>query len=171
MQFFIGIVPHAEQEERIISFMRQYHPDYSLPHITVKAQGGLAPERDWLERVEAVCRAFPAFRVALGAPQYFGNRVLYLGVDAPEIHNLHRQLVAAVNPPEELIGKYFEREQYVPHLTLAQAKHGVDLREIGCRAAEELQPYPAFQAEFVRVYCQEREGAAYLLLCDIPLQV
>lgn len=52
-------------------------------------------------------------------------------------------------PPVEEIGKYFELENYTPHLTLGQTHFGMiseELQEMAQKAESELTPNPAFEA-------------------------
>jgi len=177
MQFFVGIVPPEDYLQRITAFQRQWErnllPDVVEPHIMVKAQGGLTPDNNnWLNEVKAVCKSSPAFRAELRSPDWFGEEVLFLHVESPQLKDLHRKFVRAVGSSEQLIKQYFEMDKYHAHLTLGQTRWGMTVEELADmhrRAEEALAPYPAFEIDFVRVY-QETEPDRYRKYVDIPLK-
>ncbi|MET3195235.1 2'-5' RNA ligase family protein [Bacillus sp. OAE603] len=176
MQYFIGIVAPDEYMERTINFQKQWGnnslTDVVEPHITIKAQGGLTPDKGWVSLVEKVCEEFPSFEVSLKKHNFFGDSVLFLSVESTEIHKLHNKIVKAVSPSEELINKYLELGDYVPHLTLGQTNFGLtseELKEMAKKAEHELTPYPTFKVDFLRVY-QEIETNKYVKYLDIPLK-
>ncbi|GGI13936.1 2'-5' RNA ligase family protein [Gottfriedia solisilvae] len=176
MQYFIGIVPPEDIKKRILKFQQQWGNNDLFnvvePHITVKAQGGLTSDKDWLTKVKIVSKSFSSFHVSLNEPKYFGESVLYLSVDSENIDELHREIVNVVAPEHNLIKKYMELEDYVPHLTLGQTNFGLtskELKDIGDNAVRELSPYPTFEVNFIRVY-QEVEANKYIKHLDIPLQ-
>lgn len=176
MQYFIGIVPPEDYKKRIITCQKQWEhnqlTNVSEPHITVKAQGGLTSDESWINKVTFVCDRFPKFNVSLHGPKYFGDCVLYLSVHSEKIYELHRHIVNAISPNQDLIKKYMEYDDYVPHLTLGQTNFGLtstDLKEMEANANRELSPYPTFEVNFLRVY-QEIEENTYIKHLDIPLK-
>lgn len=74
-----------------------------------------------------ICADFPRFTAAVRGPAFFGNRVVYRGIASEALEQLHRRLVAALAPRPESVQRYFEGDDYVPHLTLAQNGPGHDL--------------------------------------------
>src|SRR5687768_8031602 len=128
MQFFIGIVPPDEFKKKIVELQQQWKnnslPDVVEPHITVKAQGGLTPDEVWLSKVKKVCEDFSSFKLKLNKPAFFGDSVLFLSVKSTEIYEIHQKIVNAVSPERDLIKKYMELDDYVPHLTLGQTYWG-----------------------------------------------
>jgi len=176
MQYFIGIVPPDNYKKRILKFQQKWDNNELFnavePHITVKAQGGLTSDKNWLSKVKKVCKSFSPFHLSINEPKYFGESVLYLSVDSENIDELHREIVNVVAPEHNLIKKYMELEDYVPHLTLGQTNFGLtskELKDIGDNAVRELSPYPTFEVNFIRVY-QEVEANKYIKHLDIPLQ-
>ncbi len=176
MQYFIGIVPPEDYMKRILKFQQQWDNNTLInvvePHITVKAQGGLTSEKNWLSKVKLVCESFSSFNVTLNEPKYFGESVLYISVDSEKNYELHREIVNAVAPDDHLIKKYMEFDDYVPHLTLGQINFGLtskELKDMGENAGRELSPFPTFEINFIRVY-QEVEANKYVKHSDIPLQ-
>ncbi|HEU4963278.1 MAG TPA: 2'-5' RNA ligase family protein [Bacilli bacterium] len=174
MLFFIGLVPPDEFGEQLDVLHRRWnYRTIAAPHITVKAQSGLTPDMDWVEKVRSVCAKISPFTIQLGGPTFFGDSVLYLSVQAPEVRTLHEQLVEAVDPSPEERQRYWETgDHFVPHLTVAQTAFGVSAEQLQAFASEverELTPSPTFRAQFVRVYMQERPGEDYRPYLDIPL--
>jgi len=175
MQYFIGIVPPEDYQQKIVAFQRRCTNNrlYEVvePHITVKAQGGLTADMRWLNKIREVCSEFPRFPVSLTEPASFGRDVVYLGVTSNRIFELHRQMVSAVSPSSELIQRYFELDMYTPHLTLGQAYWGMnksELEDMKAEARTDLRPFPTFTVEYVRIY-EEAEPNTYQQFEDIQL--
>lgn len=176
MDYFIGIIPPDEQLNAIREFRRQWPAnridEVVAPHITMKAQGGLTPDEYWLERVKVEAGKFPSFSVRLGEPRFFGEDILYLSLQSPELVELHKRLVAAVGSSPEQIAEYFELERFVPHLTLAKTSYGLsrsDLQEMAAAAKNELAALPEFGVEAIRIY-RKSGGQAYERYMDLPLK-
>lgn len=176
MQFFIGIVPPVEYKRRIATFQRQWRnnslPDVVEPHITIKAQGGLTSEMEWLEQVGKVCERTSPFLLELSEIKFFGDSVLFLSVKSKLIYEFHRKLVNAVLPDKDEIKQFMELEQYVPHLTLGQTHWGLssdELKNMAKLADEMLRPFPVITVNFIRIY-QEIEPKRYRKYLDIALK-
>jgi 2'-5' RNA ligase len=175
MQYFIGVVPPDDYKRKLISFQERWKNNSLVkvvePHITVKAQSGLTMDKSWLGNVKAVGESFSPFEVTLNQPMFFGEHVLFLSVLSNKINDLHRRLVDAVSPDQELIKKYMELEDYTPHLTLGQTFWGLtypELKEMADMTEKKLLPYPTFEVQFIRIY-QEIEPNRYIKYLDIPL--
>ncbi|MFC4559280.1 2'-5' RNA ligase family protein [Virgibacillus kekensis] len=175
MQYFLGIVPSEEHKLKIDEFRQNWQTnsisDIVEPHITLKAQGGLTPDKSWLCKVEHVCFNFNPFQIALNKPMFFGDDILYLSAKSDDLYTLHNRIVKEVSPPEALIKKYFELDDFVPHMTLGKTAYGLtkqELKDMAVAAEKELNPYPILEVNFVRVY-QEYEVNRYKKLLDVPL--
>jgi 2'-5' RNA ligase len=176
MQYFIGIVPPSDYKEKIINFQKNWESNGVInvvePHITLKAQGGLTPDKRWLDDLETLCRDFPSFRITLTEPKFFGDYVVYLSMQSQELIQLHNKIVKLINPSDDLIKKYFELEDFVPHLTLGTTYFGMtsnELNEMEIEAQRLLMPYPTFDVNQIRVY-QEIEPFKYITYKDIALK-
>jgi 2'-5' RNA ligase len=175
MKYFLGVAPPQELQERIASFQRLWphnrHPDHVEPHITVKPPQGLASAQEaWLPRVQAACAPAAPVRVRLGRPGWFRRDVVFLGVEASGLHELHDSLLAFFDPAT--VGPNERPGNYHPHLTLAMRSFGLsaaELAEVHARAAAELRDLPTFVAATVRVYAKEDVGKPWRTLADIPL--
>ncbi|OZM57585.1 2'-5' RNA ligase [Lottiidibacillus patelloidae] len=177
MQYFIGIVPPDNYKEQIIKFQKKWKgntlPDLVEPHITLKAQGGLTADERWINQVKIVCSNFPSFKVAIDKPMFFGDEILYLSANSNELKELHEQLVQVISPSKDLIKKYFELDDFVPHMTLAKTYYGLsseDLKEMAKMAEEELSPYPTYEVNFIRIYVENSKLKKYETYLDIPLK-
>ena len=174
MQYFIGISPPKSFSSDVSRFRKKWlnnQIDEAVePHITLKAQGGLTPDESWIKDVQKACQKIESFEVIIGETAFFGEDVLYLQVDSPELKKLHERLVAAINPSDEMIEQYFELDQFVPHLTLAKTSYGLSvqkLKEMAHLASEELG-ICRFELESIRIY-QENVDGRYRKYIDIPL--
>nr|WP_174612755.1 2'-5' RNA ligase family protein [Virgibacillus ihumii] len=174
MQYFIGVVPPDEYLSRIKQFRQRWRnnsiDEVVEPHITLKAQGGLTEDTRWFEPVKLVCKNFRPFQLSLNEPRFFAEGILYLSAKSEALYKLHRQLVEEISPPGDDIKKYFELDDFVPHLTLGKTNYGLtrqDLQVMAASAIEELNPFPTFDVNFVRVY-QEVDNQ-YRKLEDIRL--
>lgn len=175
MQFFIGIVPSDEYKMKLIDFQHKWKnnriTDVVEPHITLKAQGGLTPDGKWLSKVKRVINNFQSFQIKLDKPMFFGDDILYLSATSNELYKLHKNIVLEISPTNDLIKKYFELDDFVPHMTLAKTNYGLskkELSDMGKLAEKELNPFPTFEVRFVRVY-QEIETNKYIKYLDISL--
>lgn len=176
MQYFIGIVPPDEYKEKTIKIQQRWKSnllvDVVEPHITVKAQGGLTADLEWIETLKKICENFSVFNISLNQPMFFGESVLFLSITSEKIFELHQKIVKAISPDSELIKKYMELDNYVPHLTMGQTYWGLPSKELKVMAKiieKELSPYPTFEVSFIRIY-QEIETNRYVKYLDIPLK-
>ncbi|MGR9050675.1 2'-5' RNA ligase family protein [Halobacillus faecis] len=175
MQHFIGWVPPEDFKEKVIHFQKKWSGNTITvvvePHITLKAQGGLTPDRKWLDQVRAMCRRTNPFRVQIGVPAFFGEDVLYLSVCSEKIYDFHKQMVQITHPTSKQVDDYFEWEHFVPHLTLAKTTYGLakqDLIDMAEAADKEFRPFQAFEVDRVRVY-EECSPNTYTKLEDLWL--
>ncbi len=172
-QYFIGIVPPTEYLERVEHFQRKWMNFLIVePHVTLKAQSGLTPDKKWIKKVENVCKKGMPFELSLAKPEYFGDNILYLSVKSDQLYALHEALVCEIGPSEDLIKQYFELDDFVPHLTLAKEQFGLskqELKDMALGADKDLTPYPTFIVESIRVYELNTETKRYEPYLDLPL--
>ncbi|MBN3554034.1 2'-5' RNA ligase family protein [Fictibacillus nanhaiensis] len=169
-EYFIGIVPPKEYLKRIEQFQGKWFDRLGVePHITIKAQGGLTSDKNWIENVQNVCKDFSSFQLTLSEPQYLGESILYLSVQSNEIHHLHQTLVESIAPSDDLIKQYFELDNFVPHLTLGHLTSQSELKHMETCAKTELTPYPTFDVTFIRIYQSNYEKQIYEKYQDIHL--
>lgn len=178
MNYFIGIsLPH-DYKRKIAAFRDRWSNnrinDVAEPHITVKAQGGLTADLHWLANVRQTCSLMQGFQLSLSEPGSFGSSVAFLSVGTnKDVLELHKRLVDAISPSQELLDDYFEMDKYHPHLTLGQTYWGLnetEIQEMKRLAIDELAPFPTFAVNDVRVYI-EVESNKYVPFADIPLGI
>ena len=176
MQYFIGIVPPEKELSKLKEFRNQWPAnridEMVEPHITLKAQGGLVEDESWLDGVKQAAAEFPAFQIQLGEPRFFGEDILYLSMDSPELEQLHQVMAETVGITPEHIDQYFEKDQFLAHMTLAKTAHGLsreELHEMAAAATLELGANPAFGVESIRVYRKAASQDGYSKYLDIPL--
>ncbi|MBH0229091.1 2'-5' RNA ligase family protein [Halobacillus yeomjeoni] len=175
MQYFIGIVPTQEYKGKVTEFRNSWKnnsiSDVVEPHITLKAQGGLTADKKWLGKVKEVCLNTKPFDIKIDKTRFFGEDILYLSLSSKQLSILHYNIVSAVAPPKELIEKYFELDNFIPHMTLGKTTYGLskqELRDMARLAEKEISPYPTINVDFVRIY-QEIEPNKYVKFEDVPL--
>ncbi|MDF2627420.1 MAG: hypothetical protein K0R39_1251 [Symbiobacteriaceae bacterium] len=170
--YFFAITPPEPTLGAIEAFRARWgHPHHNVePHITVKppfpwddAPGALL---DLLRPALAGLRPFAA---RLGAPARFGNAVLYLTVDSPDMHSLH---LTTINVLAGAIPTAHEGHEYTPHLTLAVTRFGISpeaLDRMEAEARAELAVFPAFDVTALRGYQRFGKDDRWQPLCDLPL--
>ena len=179
VEYFIGIVPPEKYLQQLVHFQSRWIKQVGVePHITLKAQGGLSPDKKWIDKVQKVCNTFKPFEISLEEPNYFRDNILYLSVKSDEIHRLHQKIVHEISPPEYLIQRYFELDSFVPHLTLAKEQYGgnistglskEELKDMEKSATKELKPYPTFKVNFIRIYELQLKKQKYEKYLDLAL--
>ncbi|WP_273834049.1 2'-5' RNA ligase family protein [Guptibacillus sedimenti] len=174
-QYFIGITPPPDYLKKVEHFQHKWLDSPIVePHITLKAQGGLTPDKEWIEKVRAVCKSLHPFTITLAKPNYFGDNILYLSILSDELYPLHEAIVRAISPSQKLINQYqyFELDDFVAHLTLGKALYGLTKEELSNMehaAEKELTPYPTFLVKSVQVYELRPNSNRYEPLLQIPL--
>ncbi len=171
MQYFIGIVPPKEIQDRIVDFQKKFFDKKVVePHITIKAQSGLTEDEAWLENAKDYLLRQTSFKVELKGLSSFDGNVLFFQVISNEIEKIHNDLVEIVNPSKELREKYFENGKYTPHLTLAETRWGIskdNLISMKLKAEQELNNLPSFNIDFARVYVKSKHDGQYEKMIDI----
>lgn len=163
--FLLSVRPPAELAARIERFRRAQgvRDAAAIPHITVKARSGLTPDLEWLGVARAVVAGTPPIAAEIGGARLFRHgAALYLVVRSPDAVRLHMALLAALKPPQRF---GYEGPQMTPHLSLALARRGVDLGEVGLAARTEFADLDAeplvFTARTVTLMKKPGSGGFY----------
>lgn len=168
MQYFMAI-PAPDKISEIVRSARTSLGLTQLvaePHITVKAQGGLAENTLWMNKIKAVVESTSPIRVKTRGVSSFGDKVAFIDIESPELLKLHERLVEAVNPDTSTRTKYFERTgEFHLHITFATEKipEATQLIE---KELMDMEPF-IFTATYVRIFRQEKEGLLYQKFLDI----
>ena len=176
MRFFIGITPPETISKKIISFQKSFLnndvPNLVEPHITVKSTGGLTEDKLWLPKIESAIKSFSEFQISFEEVGNFDENIIFLKpAFSQELINLHKTLFDAAGPYyKDPTKKYFENDQYHPHLTLGAIKWGLtkkDIVEMVKRAELELKNLPAFKVNSIRIYQENAEKKSWNMILDI----
>jgi 2'-5' RNA ligase len=158
-KYFVGIELPEPTRSVVRAVMVEMGDLAPLPHITVKAPGGLTPDLTWLAGVEDVARHSQPFLVSFGPPGTFGVHVLYLSVHAEQLNRLHDQLVQSVALTSSDVGNSIEGGEYVPHITLARFDAGEDDRLRSAQSlASGLPPLEPCVAREIVVFRKDDDG-------------
>jgi len=112
--FFLGITPPPELSARVLAWQAELEHVVTAPHVTLLAPAEL-PLEHWKSVAGQVAARHAPVLVKLGGPDFFGARVIFLRVDAPDLRAVHADLVHTLG---ETPGE-FALENFHPHLTLA----------------------------------------------------
>ncbi|HEY8347971.1 MAG TPA: 2'-5' RNA ligase family protein [Symbiobacteriaceae bacterium] len=175
-RYFFAVTPPEPLRGQIEAFRGRWgHPHHRVePHVTIKApfRWPGRPE-EFLAPVRAACRQIEPFEVQLGAPARFERaQVLYLSMTGAGLLPLHRAVKEALRgviPPDPRVR---ESHRFVPHLTLAAGRFGIDEEGLDAMEAEarrELTGLPPFTVTSLRCYRWEVGPGRWYPFCDLPL--
>jgi 2'-5' RNA ligase len=142
-------------------------PSPAEPHVTVKAQGGLGSDVEWVDRMRAAVARFGEVEVELGDPQTFGDGVVSLAAHGERLAPLHRLLVGVARPTRPEVARYFELDAFTPHLTLAQ---GEDLDiEAALATARSLARLGVFTCRTLTIFRRTAADETYAPFAELSL--
>jgi len=164
MKYFIGVPIPKNYKNKIEILRAEFRYFTTEPHITLVPPPALPDDDDlFIKQIIEICKNTSKFSVKLDELGQFGNRVLFINVDSPELINLYE----AIN--NRLA---FEREKrgFTAHLTIVKQRPGrtVDIYEIKKRAEKLLIPSPNFILNSIIIYRQPKEKSIYLPYMEIP---
>ncbi len=124
-KFYLCILPPQRVQRALVHFQETVVPPELRHskgfHLSVKTHPGLTPDYSWLDAVIDVAQKTPSFSCSVSViPKLFPEGIAYLPVYSDQVVRLHRSLVGAVNPPEELSREYYEKSLYTPHISVAK---------------------------------------------------
>jgi 2'-5' RNA ligase len=164
MKYFIG-APIPEKYKNKIEMLRAEFRFFTTePHITIVPPPSLPDDDSFVKDVVEVCRNTKPFRVSLGHLEQFGNRVLYVDVNSPELIKLYDNIFSKLKLEKESRG-------YTPHLTVVKQrpKRPIDIYSVREKAEVRLIPAPAYTLKSIVVYHQPKERFIYVPYMEIPL--
>ncbi|MDW5299274.1 MAG: 2'-5' RNA ligase family protein [Sedimentibacter sp.] len=164
MKYFIGVPIPKSYKNKIEMIRAEFRFLTTEPHITLVPPPALPDDDSFIKDVIDVCRKTKAFNIKLNDLGQFGNRVLFVNVEAPELINLYNNIYESLNLQKEERG-------YTPHLTIAKQRPNrkIDLEKIKKRAGKLLVPYPEYTLNSIVIYCQPKEKFMYIPYMKIPL--
>ena len=164
MKYFIGAPIPKIYKNKIEMLRAEIRFFTTEPHITLVPPPALLDDDSFIEKVVEVCKTIEPFNVKLNNLDQFGNRVLYVSIDSPELVNLYKKLYENLNLQEK-------KREYTPYLTIVKQRprRPVDLDRIRKRAEIKLIPTLEYTLNSIIVYCQPKEHSIYVPYMEIPL--
>jgi 2'-5' RNA ligase len=148
--------------------MRRLGNPSPLPHITVVEPPRLSSDLSWWNSVTDVGARSEPVSIALQGIQTFDDRVLFLGVDAPELTDLRRRLLEVTGPSAPDQAALSDSQPFVPHLTLLMARRGRKLPD-----QEKIEPilnhFDTFRADELTLFRRDIPSHAYRAWRRVPL--
>lgn len=163
MKYFIGALIPKIYKNKIEMLRAEIRFFTTEPHITLVPPPALPDDDSFIEKVVEVCKEIEPFNVKLNNLDQFGNRVLYVSVNSPELVNLHKKIY-------EILDLQEEKRDYTPHLTIVKQrpKRPVDLDSIRKRAEIKIIPTLDYTLNSIIVYHQPKEHSIYIPYMEIP---
>lgn len=126
--YFIGIVPSENIYTELTNLQEKYMNKIGVePHVTLKAQSQLNESQERLNQIHNIISKTKQFYITPKTIKFFGEQVLYLSLQSPELIKLHNQLVDILKVPIALKEHYFEGELFVPHITIGKTTFTNDI--------------------------------------------
>lgn len=164
MNYFIGAQVPKNFKNKIEMLRAEFRYFSTEPHITLIPPPVLPIEDSFIEGVIEICKNTRPIDIHLDGLKYFGNRVLYIGVNSPGIIKLHKKLYAGLNLQHE-------KREFTPHLTIVKQRPRriIDIERIRKRAEIKLIPYPKYTLNSIIIYHQPIVRSIYVPYMKIPL--
>lgn len=164
MKYFIGAPIPGNYKNKIEMLRAEFRFLTTEPHITIVPPPALPDDDLFIKSVIEVCKKTKAFKIKLGHLGQFGNRVLYVSVDSPELIKLYDNIFETLKLEKENRG-------YTPHLTVVKQrpKRSIDIDSVKKRAEIKLTPSPEYTLNSIVIYHQPKERFIYVPYMEIPL--
>lgn len=165
MKYFIGVPIPKNYKNKIEMLRAEFRFFSTEPHITLVPPPALPDEDTFIEKAVEVCKKIKPFNIKLNNLDQFGNRVLYVSVNSPDLINLYEKIYENLNLQHEKRG-------YTPHLTVVKQrpKRPIDIDKIRKRAEIQLIPSPVYTLNSIIVYHQPKKHSIYVPYMEIPLE-
>lgn len=126
-RYFIGITLPDELSSTISKTQKEFFTPAKtmeplVPHLTLLDPNMLMELSPiyFLPKVKEIVEVTLPFEVTLTHLDMFDDRVLFISADSAELIILRKDLVKLI--PEKVRAQYTVSREYIPHVTLAQAK-------------------------------------------------
>lgn len=127
-KYFLAIVPEGEFQEQVtqlkLDIREKFQSKYALKspaHITMKMPFSYnePKEEKLIHELGAFIKNYRPMHISIGGVQRFGNRVIYLGVDAgKDLFDFQSELKTFCKRELNLVDELSDRN-YHPHMTIA----------------------------------------------------
>lgn len=164
MKYFIGASIPKSYKNKIEMLRAEFKFLTTEPHITIVPPPSLPDDDSFIEQVIKVCQSTKPFSIKLNSLNQFGNRVLFVGVDSPDLIKLYEDIFQNLNIEKESRG-------YTPHLTIVKQRprRPIDIEKVKTRAEIKLIPAPKYTLNSITIYHQPKEKFIYVPYMEIPL--
>ncbi|MDD2495743.1 MAG: 2'-5' RNA ligase family protein [Tissierellia bacterium] len=166
MKYFIGIPIPNTYKTKIEMLRAKYKFFTTEPHITLVPPPALGDDDHFIKDVIEVCKQTKPFNIKLETFSQFGNRVLFISVNSPELINLYNEIYCKLNLEKEKRG-------FTPHLTIVKQRIGrkIDIEKIKKSAEISLIPYHEFMLKSLVIYHQPKVKSIYVPYMEIPFNL
>lgn len=166
MKYFIGAPIPDNYKSKIEMLRAEFRFLTTEPHITIVPPPALPDDDSFIREVVEICKKTAAFKISLNHLGQFGNRVLYVSVQSPELINLYKNIYEALNLEKEKRG-------YTPHLTIVKQRPNrpIDIEKVKKRAEIKLIPAVEYTLKSITVFHQPKERFIYVPYMEIPLMI
>lgn len=163
MRYFIGVPIPKQYKNKIEMLRAEFRYFTTEPHVTLVPPPALPDDDSFIKQIIVICKSTHKFSVKLNELGQFGNRVLFINVDSPELINLYETIYQQLDLVKE-------KRNFVPHLTVAKQRVGrpIDIELIKKRAEQKLPAYPEFVLNSIVIYKQPKEKSVYLPFMEVP---
>jgi len=92
MKYFIGVPIPQNYKNKIEMLRAEFRFLTTEPHITLIPPPALPDDDSFIKDLIDVCKKTKSFNIKLNGFEQFGNRVLYVNVESPELINLYNEI-------------------------------------------------------------------------------
>ncbi len=166
MKYFIGASIPENYKNKIEILRAEFRFLTTEPHITIVPPPALPDDDSFIKNVVEICKKTAAFKIKLTQIGQFGNRVLYISVQSPELVILYENIYESLNLEKEKRG-------YTPHLTIVKQSPNrpIDIEKVKKRAEIKLIPTVEYTLKSITVFHQPKERFIYVPYMEIPLTI
>lgn len=163
MKYFIGIPIQKKYKNKIEMFRAELRFFTTEPHIKLVPPSALPYDDSFIKQVVEICKRTHKFNIKLDELSQFGNRVLYVNIDSPELIKLNEKIYDSLNLEKE-------KRKFVPHLTIFKQRIGkpADIQLIKKRAEKKLSSSFEYTINSIVIYKQPKEKFIYIPYMKIP---
>ena len=168
MRYFVGITPEPKEQAKIDEFRRRFPGklvQHVEPHITILPPSEYTQSSSLEQGLLTALSSLPSFTIQLGAPGYFGKRVLFFSIlhDGKSLPLLRNSVLEEVNRTRANDGLPVieDSRAFHPHLTLAMSSFGTPyaiMQQMEIEAKVMAKLISPILVQSVKVYVREQKG-------------
>ncbi len=168
MRYFVGITPEPEVQAKIDALRRSFPGklvQHVEPHITILPPAEYVQVSTLEEGLLTALSSVNSLTIQLGAPAYFGKRVLFFSVlhEGTVLPFLRDSVWEEVNRTRiaDSLPAIEDSRAFHPHLTLAMSSFGTPftiMQQMEAEAKVMVASFPPFLVQSVKVYVRDQKG-------------